>query len=68
MPLSFIASVYGMNFDPALSPLSMPELRSPYGYVAVLGLMAAIAIAMLAWFWRRGWLRGDAFVSDPPPR
>src|SRR3546814_3376274 len=27
MPLSFIASVYGMNFDPDLSPWNMPELR-----------------------------------------
>jgi magnesium transporter len=31
IPLTFIAGVYGMNFDPKDGPLSMPELRSPYG-------------------------------------
>lgn len=54
LPLSFIASVYGMNFDTA-SPWNMPELDWRYGYPAVLGVMAAIAIGMLAWFRRKHW-------------
>lgn len=50
LPLTFIAGVYGMNFD------NMPELRSSYGYFAVLGIMVIVAIGMLYFFWRRGWI------------
>ena len=32
LPLTFIAGVYGMNFDPAASPYNMPELNWRYGY------------------------------------
>ncbi|RMF12217.1 MAG: magnesium and cobalt transport protein CorA [Alphaproteobacteria bacterium] len=56
IPLSFVAGVYGMNFDPAASPWNMPELRWPYGYPVVLGAMGAGALAMLVYFWRRGWI------------
>lgn len=56
MPLTFIAGVYGMNFHPGAGPLSMPELRWPYGYVACLAVMLAVALAMLVFFRRRGWL------------
>ncbi|MFO0963174.1 MAG: magnesium/cobalt transporter CorA [Phycisphaerales bacterium] len=51
IPLSFIASVYGMNFH------EMPELSWPYGYYFALGLMALTALAFLWYFWRKGWLR-----------
>jgi magnesium transporter len=34
----------------------MPELRSPYGYVATLGFMALVASGLLFYFSRRGWL------------
>ena len=50
LPLTFIAGVYGMNFD------NMPELRSRYGYFATLGVMAVVAGGMLFFFWKRGWL------------
>ena len=50
IPLSFIAGLYGMNFQ------HMPELGSRYGYYIVLGVMAAIAIGMLAWLRHRKWL------------
>src|SRR5690348_808650 len=50
LPLTFIAGVYGMNFD------NMPELHSRYGYYVVWILMIVIAVAMLYWFWRRGWI------------
>lgn len=56
IPLSFIASVYGMNFDTSASPFNMPELSWRYGYVACLGLMLSVAITMLVWFRRRGWM------------
>ncbi len=55
-PLTFIAGVYGMNFDPASSPFNMPELHWKYGYVTVLALMGAIGVTMLVYFYRRGWL------------
>ena len=57
MPLSFVAGLYGMNFDPEASPFNMPELRWLYGYPMALGLMALIALVMLLFFWKRGWLR-----------
>ncbi len=57
IPLSFIAGVYGMNFDPSVSPWNMPELRWHYGYPFALGLMAAVTLGLLYFFWRRGWLR-----------
>ncbi len=50
MPLSFIASIYGMNFE------HMPELKSSWGYPAVLGIMGVIGTAMLAFFKRKNWL------------
>ena len=59
IPLSFIASVYGMNFDPAKGPFNMPELEWQYGYLLVLGLMAVVGFSLLFWFWRRGWLSGN---------
>jgi magnesium transporter len=55
MPLSFLASLYGMNFDTA-SPWNMPELTWRFGYLFALGLMGTVAIAMLIYFRWRGWL------------
>jgi magnesium transporter len=51
LPLTFIAGVYGMNFE------RMPELKNPYGYPASLALMAATALIVFLWFRKRGWLR-----------
>jgi len=50
IPLSFIASVYGMNFD------NMPELRNPHGYFYVLGIMFIILLGMIGYFKKRGWM------------
>jgi magnesium transporter len=55
LPLSFIAGVYGMNFDTS-KPGNMPELLWPYGYEFALGLMVVVAGVMLAIFRRFGWL------------
>nr|WP_211326493.1 magnesium/cobalt transporter CorA [Paenibacillus flagellatus] len=49
MPLTFIAGIYGMNFD------FMPELRWQWGYFAVLGVMLGIGAGMFVWFRRKGW-------------
>jgi magnesium transporter len=56
IPLGFVAGLYGMNFDPAASRWNMPELRSPWGYPAVLVVMSLIAAGLLGWMWRRGWI------------
>lgn len=59
IPLTFIAGVYGMNFDVGASGVNMPELRSPVGYPVVLGVMLAIGLGLLWYFKRRGWLGSD---------
>jgi magnesium transporter len=56
IPMTFIAGVYGMNFDPDYSPLNMPELRWWWGYPMSLVLMGMVAIGMLTYFYRRKWL------------
>jgi len=56
IPLSFIAGVYGMNFDPEAGRWNMPELGWAYGYPAVLALMAAVAFGLLLFFRRKRWL------------
>ena len=58
IPLTFVAGIYGMNFDTA-SPYNMPELGWRVGYPFALGLMAALAGVLLFFFWRKGWLRSD---------
>jgi magnesium transporter len=53
LPLTFIAGVYGMNFD------YIPELHKQYGYFAAWGVMLTVAIVMLGLFWRAGWIGGS---------
>ena len=50
IPLTFIAGVYGMNFD------FMPELRQRWGYPVVMASMILLALAMLWYFVRKGWI------------
>ena len=50
LPLTFIAGVYGMNFD------NMPELHSKYGYYATWVIMITVAVGMLLFFRRRAWI------------
>ncbi len=56
MPLSFIASVYGMNFNGEVSPWNMPELDWYWGYPFALGLMALVAATLLLYFRWSGWI------------
>ena len=56
LPLTFIAGVYGMNFNPEASPLNMPELNWFWGYPFAWALMLATAVALFVFFHRKGWL------------
>jgi len=56
IPLTFLAGIWGMNFDPGASPWNMPELLTYYGYPIALGLMALIGIALVVFFRWRKWL------------
>ncbi|MBI9112168.1 magnesium/cobalt transporter CorA [Maridesulfovibrio ferrireducens] len=50
IPLTFLAGIYGMNFE------SMPELHYKYGYHVLLGVMAVVAVGMLFYFKKRKWI------------
>jgi magnesium transporter len=52
IPLTFIAGVYGMNFE------FMPELHHRLAYPILLIVMAVTAALMLWYFQRRGWISG----------
>ena len=49
IPLTFVAGVYGMNFE------YMPELRWKYGYIGVWILMLVMAVAMVMYFKKKKW-------------
>jgi magnesium transporter len=50
LPLTFIAGIYGMNFE------FMPELNKKWGYPASIGLMVLVTILIYTWFKRKKWL------------
>ena len=50
IPLTFIAGIYGMNFE------IMPELQWKYGYLVIWGVMVAVAGALLVYFRRKRWI------------
>ena len=50
IPLTFIAGIYGMNFE------YMPELGHPFGYPGVLIVMAAVGLGMVAFFKKKKWM------------
>ncbi|HKJ04286.1 MAG TPA: CorA family divalent cation transporter, partial [Geopsychrobacteraceae bacterium] len=49
IPLTFIAGIYGMNFE------TMPELKWRYGYAMVWGVMIICLCGMLWFFKRKKW-------------
>lgn len=51
IPLTFMAGIYGMNFE------NMPELKAHYGYFILLGIMILTALASVLYFTRKGWFR-----------
>ncbi len=56
IPLTFVAGIYGMNFE------HMPELKYQRGYFVVWGVMLVLATGMLGYFRHRGWIG-----ASPPP-
>lgn len=50
IPLTFLAGIYGMNFD------NMPELHFKYSYYYLLGVMALVFFGMIWYFKRKKWL------------
>ncbi len=63
IPLTFIAGVYGMNFDASKSPYNMPELEWYWGYPACMAAMFIIAFVLVFFFWRRGWFENFSTVE-----
>lgn len=61
LPLSLIAGIYGMNFE------NMPELHSQNGYYLTMAAMAVLAIGLLFYFWRKGWIFARDEEVVPPP-
>lgn len=55
IPLTFIAGIYGMNFNPDASPWNMPELEWYYGYPFSFFLMLLMAAGMLYYFRKKNW-------------
>ena len=56
IPLTFVAGLYGMNFNPGVSKFNMPELNFYLGYPMALFAMAVIGVIMLIYFRRKKWL------------
>ncbi|MEQ9619060.1 MAG: magnesium/cobalt transporter CorA [Deltaproteobacteria bacterium] len=50
IPLTFIAGIYGMNFE------NMPELHYAWGYPLAISMMAIVAVVMIMYFKRKKWL------------
>ncbi len=52
IPITFLAGVYGMNFD------DLPELHWKHGYAVFWGICGALTTLLIWFFHKRGWLRG----------
>lgn len=59
IPLTFVAGIYGMNFNTEVSRWNMPELNWYWGYPLCIGIMLAIASSLIIYFWRLGWLKNN---------
>ncbi len=55
IPLTFLAGIYGMNFNTSVSKWNMPEISWQYGYPSVLIIMIAIAAGMILFFKKKDW-------------
>ena len=58
IPLTFIAGIYGMNFD------NMPELHAENGYFIAMTVMILLGLAMFGWFIHKGWLASPRKRQD----
>lgn len=59
LPLSLVAGIYGMNFT------NMPELRTRWGYFAVVAIMGMVAVGLWVYFARRGFIGGPKLHKVP---
>ena len=60
IPLSFVAGLWGMNFDYDEQPTTTcPNWSGPTATRSPWALMGAIAFGLLFFFWRMGWLRRE---------
>ncbi|MDZ4838793.1 MAG: magnesium/cobalt transporter CorA [Bacteroidota bacterium] len=50
IPLTFITSIYGMNF------VNLPEIHTKYGYFVVMGLMLMVMMLMIRYFRKKRWI------------
>jgi magnesium transporter len=57
IPLTFIAGVYGMNFE------NMPELKWQWSYFICVAVMAGIGVGLLFYFKQRGWLENASTIK-----
>lgn len=64
IPLTFIAGVYGMNFDVEVSPFNMPELRWYLGYPLCWLFMLGVGGGLVYFFWKRGWFENHSTLDD----
>lgn len=58
IPLTFIAGIYGMNFE------YMPELHNRWAYPLIWLAMLVVGTGMLAFFWRKGWIGSSSTHSE----
>jgi magnesium transporter len=63
IPLTFLCGLYGMNFDSAVSPYNMPELKWRYGYLLIVAIMLVTVGGMVWLFRRKGWLGSEVAVD-----
>ena len=70
IPLTFVSSIYGMNFKTEVSPWNMPELDWIYGYPFFWAVIVVIAVVQLVFFYRKGWIghRNQTPFPVPAPR
>ncbi len=61
IPLTFIAGLYGMNFE------NMPELKHPQGYFICVSVMMLVALSLAAFFWRQGWFKSASTIVKHRP-
>ncbi len=64
IPLTFVAGIYGMNFNTEKSPWNMPELNWYWGYPLCLAAMTVIAGGLIFVFWRRGWFENFSKIDQ----
>ncbi|MFC1514774.1 magnesium/cobalt transporter CorA [Candidatus Omnitrophota bacterium] len=56
IPITFVAGIYGMNFNHEVSKWNMPELTWRFGYLGVWAVMLLIIFLMVLFFKRKKWL------------